>query len=66
MSRVEQIEERIQELSPDEIDALRRWFIAFDEQRWDAQIQADTKSGKLDSLIDRALEDHKGGRSTSL
>lgn len=66
MNRIEQIEGQIRELSSDELSALRRWFLEFDAECWDRQIEADTKNGKLDALAERALEDHKAGRSTVL
>jgi hypothetical protein len=66
MSRVEQIEGQVKELSPDELSAFRNWFVQFDAEIWDRQIEADAKNGKLLSLAERALEDHKSGRSTIL
>jgi len=66
MSRIEQIEGHIRELSPDELSAFRSWFLEFDAVCWDHQIEADAKSGKLDALAERALEDHKTGRATVL
>jgi hypothetical protein len=66
MSRIEKIEEEIRELSAQEIAALREWFIAFDADAWDQQIEADSRSGRLNSLAERALRDHAEGRTTKL
>jgi hypothetical protein len=66
MSRIEQIEDQIRELTHDELSALRSWFLEFDAELWDRQIEADARNGKLDSLVEQALEDHKSGRSTAL
>ena len=66
MSNVENIEDRIKELSPEELTAFREWFIKFDAEAWDRQFEADAKAGKLDSLAERALRDHAAGRSTKL
>jgi hypothetical protein len=66
MSRVEQIEGQVKELSPDELKTFRNWFAQFDAEIWDRQMEADARNGKLLSLADRALEDHKSGRSTIL
>jgi hypothetical protein len=49
-----------------ELKAFREWFASFDEEVWDAQIEADMRSGKLRSLVDRALRDHKMGQSSLL
>ncbi len=66
MTRIEEIESQIKELNPDELTVLRRWFLEFDADSWDRQIEADTRNGKLDSLAESALEDHENGRSTVL
>ncbi len=66
MSRVENIESEIRELSPEELTAFREWFTKFDAEAWDRQFEADVKAGKLDSLAERALRDHAAGRSTKL
>lgn len=66
MSRVEQIEGEIRTLTPDELKTLRDWFFQFDAEAWDQQIEADVRSGKLKSLVERAIRDHEAGRSTPL
>ena len=66
MGKVESIEGLIQELSPEELAALREWFAAYDAEAWDRQLEADAKAGKLDALAERALADHLAGRSTKL
>jgi hypothetical protein len=66
MSRVEKLESQITELSPEELSALREWFIEFDARAWDRQFEADVKGGRLDSVAERALEDHAAGRSRRL
>ena len=66
MSRVENIENQIKELSQDELTALREWFAGFDADAWDRQMEADINAGRLDSLAERALLDHEAGRSTKL
>ena len=66
MSRIEQIESQIKELDPDELNAFRIWFLQFEAETWDRQIEADSQNGKLLSLAERALEDHRAGKSTPL
>ena len=66
MGKVENIEGQIQELSPEELATLRKWFAEFDAEAWDRQFEADVKAGKLDALAERALRDHLAGRSTKL
>jgi len=66
MTKVDQIECQIKDLNPEELKAFRDWFAQFDADLWDRQIEADAKNGKLLSLAERALHDHKTGRSTLL
>ncbi len=66
MSRVEQVENQVKDLSHDELMAFRDWFAQFDAEVWDRQIEADAKSGALSKLADRALQDHNADRSTVL
>lgn len=66
MSRIESIEDQVKGLTPEELKAFRDWFIAYDAEVWDTQIEADSKNGKLRSLAERALRDHESGRSSRL
>ena len=50
MTRVEDTERQVQEFSTQELAAFRNWFLAFDAEAWDRQIEADVRAGKLDSL----------------
>ncbi len=66
MSKVENIEREIQELSASELSAFRGWFVEFDAKAWERQIEEDARAGKLDALAEAALKDHKAGKSTAL
>jgi hypothetical protein len=66
MSRLEQLEQQIAELDASELKALREWFERYDAEVWDRQIESGAKSGKLAPLAERALRDHRAGRSTKL
>jgi hypothetical protein len=66
MTEVEQIENRVRNLSPRDLAAFRVWFIEFDQDAWDAQIEADARAGKLDHLIAEALADYKAGKAREL
>lgn len=63
MSELEEIEQRIRNLPPDQLAKFRAWFIEFDHPMWDRQIEADSKSGKLDKLAAEALADYKAGKA---
>jgi hypothetical protein len=65
-SRVEFIEMEVASLSAEELAVFREWFSEFDAAAWDAQIEKDSQNGKLQSLADEALREHKAGKSTDL
>jgi hypothetical protein len=66
MTKVEAIEEEIRNLSPGELAELRDWIAEHDWQEWDAQIERDADSGKLEKLFATAVRDHDAGKSRKL
>jgi hypothetical protein len=66
MSKVENIEQEIKGLTPSELAAFRKWFLEFDAQIWDSQIEEDVRKGKLDKLAEEALAAHRAGKSKEL
>jgi len=66
MTEIEKLEKRIESLSPEELAKFRTWFIEFDARLWDRQIEADSKDGKLDRIVNSALADYKSGRSKEI
>lgn len=66
MSEVEKLAERIERLSRDELKAFRAWFVEFDARVWDAQIEADSKTGKLDALVSEARAEYEAGKTREL
>ncbi|MCA0010508.1 hypothetical protein LB561_03225 [Mesorhizobium sp. B292B1B] len=66
MSKLEQIEKSITELSPEELKAFAAWFEALQADMWDRQIEADARAGRLGKLAEQALADHRAGRTRPL
>jgi hypothetical protein len=66
MSEIEQLEQRIENLPPQDLAKFRVWFVEFDARVWDAQIEADAKAGKLNDLTSEALTDYKAGKAREL
>ena len=66
MSKIEQIEREIQELTPEELAAFRKWFHEFDAAVWDRQIEEDIQAGRLDTLAEKAVKDFKSGKCSEL
>ncbi len=61
MSRVEQIERAIQELTQEEFSELARRVYALEQERWERQLDHDAFSGKLDFLRDEAHSERESG-----
>jgi hypothetical protein len=66
MSTVEEITTAIERLSADEVARVQAWLAEYAERLWDEQIERDERAGRLDALIDRALEEHRAGRTRPL
>ena len=66
VSTVEEIEQAVQGLLPEQLAAFRTWFAEFDAAVWERQITADVESGRLDTTVDEALKDLREGRCTEL
>jgi len=66
MSKVENIEQEVKNLTPSELSAFRRWFLDFDAQIWDRQIEEDVRKGKLDKLAEEALAAHRVEKSKEI
>ena len=66
MSKIEKIEQEVQDLMPSELAAFRKWFLEFDARAWDQQIEDDIRNGKLDKLAEEALTARRAGKSKEL
>lgn len=66
MTTVEAIIAAIAELPPEQVAQVRAWLRERDEAEWDAQIEQDERAGRLDPLADRALAEHRAGRTRAL
>jgi hypothetical protein len=62
MTKLEQIQSSIAELSGEEIAKLREWLDELDERLFDEKIERDAKAGKLDKLADEARANMKARR----
>jgi len=63
---VEELEKAVADLPSDQLAKFRAWFEEFEAAHFDAQIEADAKSGKLDRLAETALQDFRQGRFREL
>jgi hypothetical protein len=60
-ARLEEIQAAIESLPYQEYIRLRQWFSERDWEEWDRQIEAGSESGKLDFLIEEALNEKAKG-----
>lgn len=66
MTKLEELEMAIASLSEEEYREFCRWFLERDWEKWDRQIEEDSKAGKLDFLVKEALEAKKRGQLKDL
>jgi hypothetical protein len=62
MTKIEDIEKAVEQLSPEEFAKFREWFDEFDARLFDTKIERDAKAGKLDKLVAEARANHTAGR----
>jgi len=63
---IKELQEAVAGLPPEDFVRFRRWFEAFDAQRWDEQFENDVRSGKLDKIAERARQDFASGHFKEL
>jgi hypothetical protein len=66
MSTVEAITTAIAQLPPEQVAQVRAWLAEYEESLWDEQIAKDEREGRLNGLADRALAEHRAGRTRPL
>ena len=63
MSTVAEIREAIRKLPPQDAWKLAEELREHLDALWDKQFEEDVKTGRLDTLIARAREEHAGGKT---
>ncbi len=66
MTKLEDIEKAVEQLSLEEMARFRVWFEELQADLFDARIEADMKAGKLNKHFDAALAAHAAGKSKKL
>jgi hypothetical protein len=59
MSRVEEIEDAIDRLGPEEFQRIARWVHEREQQRWDKQLDRNPNSRKLDFVFEEARNERR-------
>lgn len=66
MTKLQRIKEQLQELSSKEFAVFRKWFIAFEAEGWERQIERDILAQKLDPFRAEALREHSARKTKEL
>ena len=66
MTSIHKLEKAVSSLPENEYKEFRRWFLDRDWKKWDSQIEEDSRDGKLDFLLDEAVEAKKKTRLKDL
>jgi predicted transcriptional regulator len=66
VSTVQEIKDAVSKLSREELAAFRKWFIEFDWEAWDKEIEEDSAAGRFEAVIREVDEDIRAGRLTDL
>ena len=66
MSDVRALERAVEKLTSSDLMEFRSWFLNYDADLWDKEIEEDYHSGKLDNLISEAIQDYQEGKATEI
>lgn len=61
MFELADIENKIINLSENDLKDFRTWFYEYDNQIWDKQLENDVHSGKLEDLASKAMNEYQSG-----
>ncbi len=66
MSNVKALERAVEKLTSSDLVEFRSWFLDYDADIWDKEIEEDYRNGKLDDLISEAIQDYQDGKATEI
>jgi hypothetical protein len=66
MTKVEALEREVEGLTPEELAAFREWFVEYDWQIWDRQIERHVAEGRLDKFAAEALAEFERGATREI
>ena len=61
MSKIDELKVEIERLPSEEFTELFRWLSEKDWERWDKEIEADSRAGRLDFLVREACDGKASG-----
>lgn len=63
MRNLQYLEDQVKQLSSEELAQFRQWFLKWDSDEWDRQVECDAGEGKLDALAVEALAEYQPGEA---
>ena len=66
MSRIDELKAKIESLPSEEFAEIFRWLSEKDWEKWDKEIEMDSRAGKLDFLVREASEEKAKGNLKDL
>jgi len=66
LTSIEALEKEIQKLDLKEFAKLRDWFLEYEWEAWDRQLERDVQVGKLEKLGKKVLADHVARKTNPL
>jgi hypothetical protein len=66
MTKTEALEREIETLTREELAAFREWFLEYDSEAWDREIEQDVAAGKLDRFAAEVLAEFKRGETKEI
>jgi hypothetical protein len=66
MPNVEGLKKEVQKLNRAELARFRDWFLEYDSDRWDVEMEEDVEAGKLDGLAEEALAEYRAGKTSEM
>jgi replication fork clamp-binding protein CrfC len=66
MTKIEALEREVEKLNREELASFRDWFVEYDWQAWDRQIERDSAEGRLDKLAAEALAEFERRESRDI
>ena len=66
MKNVKRMEDEIKQMPNEELAFFRNWFLEYDAQVWDEEIERDVPAGKLNALANKARQEHRSGETKEI
>ena len=66
MTNLSEIEQSVSLLPDEDFARFRQWFLEFENNKWDLQIEQDINENKLSNMANEAVADYKKGKFKSL